>query len=128
MNLTNDNELREMITARMAEVFNSPNRANSNYSGKQKAFIKDAESRGVIISNSRLSKYLSGVKGGLTEDQILWTATRLGIFINIGYGKPVLKEGRLVYEVGAYNEAECLSRLNKIFPEVSPKVKKKKGG
>lgn len=130
MNLTNDGQLRKMIVDRMGEVFNSPNRtANLKFSGKQGAFIKDAASRGVIISNSRLSKYLNGLKGGITEDQILWVATRLGIFVNVGYGKPVLINGKLSYEVGDYNESECLARLARIFPEpikVEVNVKKKK--
>lgn len=129
MNLAHDNELREMLIKRMGEIFDSPNRtANLKYSGKQGALIKDAASRGIVISNSRLSKYLKGAKGGITEEQILWIATRLGIFINVGYGKPVLKDGRLSYEVGAYNESECLLRLSRIFPntEVKVEVKKKK--
>lgn len=104
MNLAHNEFLREKINERIKEVF-----------GKQSALIKDAEERGMILSKSRLSKYLTGQSGGIVEDQILWVATRLGIFVNIGFGEPVLKEGKLKYEISKYNEAECLRRLKKIF-------------
>lgn len=111
MNLANHEPLRELINARMEEVFGS---VGKEY-GKQKAFINDAAERGMKISTSRLSKYLKGNEGGITEDQIVWSATRLGIFINLNLGEPALKEGKLIYEVKKYDELKCLTRLRKIF-------------
>ena len=114
MNLTHDDRLRELISQRMGEVFGD-NKRNNPTNGKQKHLIKDAAERGMVLATPRLSKYLKGELGGITEDQLLWIATRLGIFINVGYGKPVLNEGRLSYEVTPYSEIECLNRLKIIF-------------
>lgn len=127
MNLTHDNKLRALIDKRMGEVFGR-NERNNPTNGKQKYLIQDASKRGMIITTSRLSKYLKGELGGLTEDQILWMATRLGVFINVGYGRPVLNNGMLEYELGDYNELEALGRLRRIFPsaKIVPEITKKK--
>ena len=104
MNLAKNDFLREWIVNRIKEVF-----VYNNH------LISDANERGMKISKSRLSKYLHGHIGGITEDQILWVATRLGIFVNIDFGKPILKGGKLSYKITKYDEAECLVRLKKIF-------------
>jgi len=127
MSLTHDNKLRALIDKRMGEVFGR-NERNNPTNGKQKYLIQDAAKRGMSITTPRLSRYLKGELAGLTEDQILWVATRLGVFINVGYGKPVLTDGMLRYEVSEYKEEECLSVLSRIFPsvEVVPEIPKKK--
>ena len=114
MTLSHDNELRAMIDKRMGEVFGK-NERNNPVNGKQKYLIKDANERGMKITSSRLSKYLKGESGGITEEQILWVATRLGVFINVGYGKPVIINGKLSYEITPYSEDECINRLKIIF-------------
>jgi len=122
MNLAHDNQLRQMINERIEKVFTY-----------QRRLIEDAAERKMIISKSRLSKYLKGNSGGITEEQILWVATRLGVFINVGYGKPVLNNGKLSYELTPYSELESIRRLKKIFPDnkqavKTKEVKKKKNG
>lgn len=102
--LSKNEELRSLIVQRIKEVFKY-----------QRHLIKDAEERGMHITASRLNKYVKGHEGGINEEQILWIATRLGIYINLGLGKPVLKEGKLQYEVTEFNETEALKRLAKIF-------------
>ena len=104
MNLAENDLLRGWIVKRIKEVFGSNN-----------SLIRDAEERGMLLTKSRLSKYLNAREGGLSEDQILWIATRLGIYINIGFGKAVFNKGKLKYEVTSYNELEALTRLKKIF-------------
>ncbi|CAK0771579.1 hypothetical protein CCP3SC1AL1_570006 [Gammaproteobacteria bacterium] len=104
MNLANDETLRTEIKSRITSVFKY-----------QRHLIKDAQDRGMAISSSRLSKYLNSSQGGVTEEQILWIATRLGVFVNVGYGKPVLKGGKLSYEITPYSEEEALHRLKLIF-------------
>lgn len=104
MNLSENSFLREKINERLKIVFHT-----------QAGLIKDAEERGMPLYKSRLSKYLGGQKGGLLEDQILWVATRLGIFVNVNFGKPVLKDGKLSYVIPDYDESLCLKEIKKIF-------------
>lgn len=104
MNLAENDFLRGWIVKRIKEVFGSNN-----------SLIRDAEERKMPLTKSRLSKYLNNREGGLSEDQILWIATRLGIYINIGFGKAVFNKGKLKYEITPYNELESLQRLKKIF-------------
>lgn len=102
--LSKNEELRSLIVKRLKEVFKY-----------QRHLIKDAEERGMHLTASRLNKYVKGHEGGINEEQILWIATRLGIYINLGLGKPVLKDGKLQYEVTEYDERESLKMLSKIF-------------
>lgn len=104
MMLSKNEDLRALIVSRLKEVFKY-----------QRHLIKDAEERGMHLTASRLNKYLKGHEGGINEEQILWIATRLGIYINLGLGKPILKDGKLQYEVTEFNEAEALAKLKKIF-------------
>ena len=114
MNLAHNKLLRELIDKRMGEVFGKPAR-NNPINGNRNAFVKDAAERGMPISTSRLAKYLHGTPGGLTEEQILWTATRLGIFIHINLGTPVFADGVLKYEILPYEESVAIKELNRIF-------------
>ncbi len=104
MKLAEDNHLREEIIKRMKEL---------DY--KQAFICKDAEERGMKIAPDRLSKYLKGKRAGLTEDQVLWLSTRLGIYVSIGYGKPYVEEGKVVYKVTKFDETEAIIMLSKIF-------------
>lgn len=104
MNLTKNHSLRTEILKRIKEL---------DYSYSE--IIIDANERGMPIKSERLSKYIKGKSGGLTEDQLLWLATRLGIYININFGKPVIKDKKIVYEISKFNEYESLKMIDKIF-------------
>lgn len=106
MNLVNDLQLKEEILKRIKEL-------DFSYS----EIVKDADERGMKIDPARLSKWVKGKKGGLTEEQLLWISTRLGIFITLGIGDPIVNaEGKLVFKVGKYDELKAIQRLNKLFP------------
>lgn len=105
MNLSQDKTLRDKIQKRVDEIFS-----------KNSALIADAEERGVRIDPTRLSKYFKGKSGGLTDDQVLWVATRVGIQIHINFGTPIItRDYKLKYEIEKYDELKCLQRLKKIF-------------
>lgn len=106
MNLAHNEFLRKEIKKRVEKVF-----------GKPASLIKDANERGMNIDAARISKYFRNKSGGLTEEQILWVATRLGIEIHINFGKPIVKENKVVFELKPYDELESIRRLNKIFPK-----------
>lgn len=80
--------------------------------------LKDIEERGYPIAQSRWSKYKSNSKGQITDDQLLFIATRLGIYVHINFGTPVLEEGKIKFEIKRFNEIEALLRLKKIFPNI----------
>jgi hypothetical protein len=111
MNLINDSELKSHIVNRLKEL---------DY--KQAFICKDAEERGMKIDPSRLSKYIKGKKSGLTEEQLLWIATRLGIYVNVGFGKLHIENGKPSYKLTPYSELEAIKMLNKIFSEKRQKV------
>jgi len=109
VNLTKNPRLREKILERLKEL---------DYT--QSFLIKDASERNMDIKPERLSRYLKNKSGGLTEDQLLWVATRLGIFLNINFGNLVVEEGVAKFVIPPYNELEILKKLKLIFP---PKIK-----
>jgi hypothetical protein len=109
VNLTKNTFLRTEILKRIKEL-------DYSYSD----LIKDAAERGMDIKPERLSKYVKAKSGGITEEQLLWIATRLGIFINLNFGKPVFEGGKLLYKITPYSEIECLRKLQQVFP---PKTK-----
>jgi len=104
MNLSQNKFLRDTIKERVDKIFI-----------KQSKLIEDCIERGMVIDPTRLSKYFKGKSGGLTDDQILWVATRVGIQVHINFGTPVIDGNKLKYEIKAYNELEALRRLKKIF-------------
>ena len=104
MNLVNNDKLRIEVVTRM-----------ENLAFTAAFLCADAAERGMAIKPDRFSKYVKGKKGGLTDEQLLWVATRLGIYININLGKPVLSDGRLKWNITPYQEQECLNRLKLIF-------------
>jgi len=106
MKLTENTVLKEHIMARIVE-----------FGWKDQNLIADAESRGFIIDRYRWSKYKNGKKGSITDDTLLWVATRLGIDISVRLGKPVIKDGKTTWEVPPYDENKALERLNILFPK-----------
>ena len=40
---------------------------------------------------------------------------RLGIKYNVNFGSPVVRNGKLIYEVDKYNELSALTRINILF-------------
>jgi len=66
-----------------------------------------------------ISRYLKhgDTRGSLREDQIVWLATRYGVFINITIGSPEIdKEGKIKFTIKDYNEEESIRRLKLLFP------------
>ena len=110
MNLTKNNSLRTEILKRIEEL---------DY--KYSFLVEDASERNMTIKPERISKYIKGKSGGITEEQLIWLATRLGIYINLNFGKPVFDKGKITYQITPYNEAEALTKLNQLFP---PKTNK----
>lgn len=104
MNLSQNERLRDKIKERVDQIFT-----------KQSKLIEDASERGMTIDATRLSKYFKGKSGGLTDDQVLWVATRVGIQIHINFGTPIISGDKLRYEIEKYDELKALNRLKKIF-------------
>jgi len=104
MNLANDEELRAAIIGRIKQL---------GY--KQSFLINDAEERKFKIDPPRLSKYLKGKKSGMTEEQVLWLAIRLNIDVVVGIGRPIVKDGKLIFKIAPYNELEAIRNVNKVF-------------
>lgn len=79
--------------------------------------IKEAESHGVKIEFSSLSKYLKhgNVKGGLSEELIIWLATFLGIDIVLIVGTPKIVDGKLKINLPDYDEEKAKAKLKVIF-------------
>lgn len=85
----------------------------------QHDIIVDAQIRGYKLPVDMLNRYLKhgDVRGSLREDQIIWLATRYGIYINMGIGKPIISDtNQIAYEVSKYNEEEALRALSIIYP------------
>jgi len=104
MNLTKNNTLRQAIIDRIKEL-------NMSYA----ELLKDAAERGMKIAPARISKYVKNKYGGMTEEQVLWVATRLGIYINLNLGKLTVDGGVPKFKITPYNEQEALKTLNRIF-------------
>lgn len=117
MNLTNNNRLRTEILKRIKEL---------DYTYTE--IVNDANERNMPIKNERLSKYIKGKPGGLTEEQLIWLATRLGIYIHLNFGDAVIVDGKVTYKIGKFNELRSLQMVNHIFPpkEIVKPTKRKK--
>ena len=88
MNLTKNTILREAIIGRLKEL-------GMSYS----ELLKDAAERGMKIAPARMSKYVKNKYGGMTEEQLLWVATRLGIYINLNLGKITMEGGKPTFKI-----------------------------
>ncbi len=104
MNLVNHLKLREEVLERMNKL---------DFTAS--FLCTDAAERGMVIKPDRFSKYVKGKKGGLTDEQLLWVATRLGIYVNIHLGKPKIVKDKIEWIISPYQEQECLNRLKIIF-------------
>jgi len=104
MNLSENPLLKKLILDRMTEL-----------DMKAGDLVKDASERKYEINPSRFSKWKAGKPGGLNDNNLIWIAERLGIQYNINFGAPKVINGKLVYEVGRYNELAALKRLNILF-------------
>jgi hypothetical protein len=91
---------------------------NGGYKGT--LVIQDATERGFKITSEQLSRYFSGKpqKNTLSESQLIWLCLRYGLTIRLVVGDPIIKDGKLSYDIGDFNEAEALKLLNKIYGKV----------
>ena len=104
MNLSDNPKLKELIFNRLEEL-----------DWRAADLLRDAEERSYPINRSLFSKWKNGKKPALGDDNLIWIMERLGIKYNINFGSPVIKEGKLSYEVGKFNELESLKRINILF-------------
>lgn len=85
----------------------------------QQNVINDAAMRGYKLPVDMISRYLKhgDTRGSLREEQIVWLATRYGVFINLTIGTPEIdKEGKIRFTIKDYNEEESIRRLKLLFP------------
>jgi hypothetical protein len=85
----------------------------------QQDVINDAAMRGYKLPVDMISRYVrhGDMRGSLREDQIIWLATRYGVYINLTIGSPEIDEnGRIKFAVKEYNEEESLKKLKLLFP------------
>ena len=85
----------------------------------QQDVINDAALRGYKLPVDMISRYLKhgDMKGSLREDQIIWLATRYGVFINLTIGSPEIDEnGKIKFAVKEFNEEQSLKKLKLLFP------------
>jgi len=104
MNLADNDLLRETILGRLKEL-----------DWKDAHLLRDAEERGYPINRSRYSRWKNARKGSLNDDNLIWIMERLGIKYSVNFGSPVIREGKLVYDIGRYNEIEAIKRINLLF-------------
>ena len=111
MNLVKHPQLREKILERLKEL-----------EFTQSFIVNDASERGMKIASDRLSRYLNNKEGGMiTEDQLIWLATRLGIDVSVNLGILVYEKDKAMWVIPAYSELAALTNLKRKFP---PKIKK----
>jgi hypothetical protein len=118
MNLNQNPTLRNLLEQRWKELSLKPHHV-----------IDDANERepSLKFERSRFSKWEHGSKGSLTDAQVVWLATRYGIYININFGQPSLNEkGGLQWTIPPYDELSCLQALKRIFSKVAVAKKAKK--
>jgi hypothetical protein len=86
----------------------------------QQQIILDASQRGYKLPMDMLSRYINhgDMRGSLREEQIVWLATRYGIYLSLKVGKMIIDEdNRPEYKVTPYDEEEAVSALKKLFPD-----------
>lgn len=104
MKLADNPLVRELIMQRLHEL-----------DWKASDLLKDAYERGREISKERYSKWKGKKPGGLNDNDLIWIMERLGIQYNVNFGKPVIRAGKLVYDIGKYDELQALKRVNLLF-------------
>lgn len=113
MSIVKDSDrLKEELLKRLKELYPT----NVGYGFKNSAVVKDALERGVKIEAGQLSRYFGkGKKNILSEDQIIWLSFRYGINIQLAIGVPIVKDGKVYYEVSKFNEARALQTLKLLY-------------
>lgn len=114
MGLIKDSDrLRTYIHERLKEIYPS----NRGHGFVNTAVVRDAEERKFKITPETLSRYISGdkKKSTLSENQIVWLAFRYGIPIQLSIGVPVIKDGKIIFEIPKYNESKSLELIRRIF-------------
>lgn len=104
MNLSDNDYLREMILKRLTEL-----------DWKDAQLLRDAEERKHPINRSRFSRWKNKRKGSLNDDDLIWIMERLGIKYNVNFGSPVIKGGKLSYEIDKFDELQAIKRINILF-------------
>lgn len=106
-------EINSALLKRLKELYPS----NIGFGFKNAVVVKDAAERGVKIDAGQLSRYFSPKrqKNTLSEEQIIWLCFRYGIFIRVTVGEPVVREGKLYYEVPRFDEARALNNLKLLY-------------
>lgn len=113
MSIVKDSDrLKEELLKRLKELYPT----NVGYGFKNSAVVKDASERGVKIEAGQLSRYFGkGKKNVLSEEQLIWLSFRFGINIQLAIGVPAIKDGKVHFEVPAFNEAKSLQILKLIY-------------
>lgn len=108
-----DKTIKEALLKRLKELYPS----NIGFGFKNSMVVKDASERGVKLSAEQISRYFSPKqqKNTLSEEQIIWLCFRYGITIRVTVGEPVVREGRLFYEVPRFDEAKALQTLKQLY-------------
>jgi hypothetical protein len=104
MRLVENSALRAIILSRMDDLRIKPSK-----------LLKDAGERGMKITPSTFSKWKKGLKGGLTDTQVLFIACMLYIPISINFGLPEYSAGKIKYVVPKFDQLEALKLITKIF-------------
>jgi transcriptional regulator with XRE-family HTH domain len=81
--------------------------------------VKDARSRGVLLENAALARFLKGRKENVpSEEKIIWLCIRYGIKIQLIIGDTVREsDGTTVFKLLPYNEEGAMNVLAKMFPD-----------
>lgn len=106
MKLTDNEFLRNAILDRLAEI-----------GWRDSDLIKDAEERGRKIEPSSWTKYKKNKAGQIKDDTLVWVATRLGIDINLRFGKPVFDGKSINWKISPFDELKALQKLNEMYPK-----------
>lgn len=114
MSVIKDNkEIKEALLNRLKHLYPS----NIGFGFKNSMVVKDAQERGVKIAAESISRYFSPKqqKNTLSEEQLIWLCFRYGITIRVNVGEPVVRDGKLYFEVPRFDEAKALHNLKLIY-------------
>lgn len=106
MKLVDNPKLKEHILKRLYEI-----------DWKDIDLIKDAEERGIKIEANRWTKYKKGKSGAITDETLVWIATRLGIDINLRFGKPIFDGEKITWTISKYDELQCILKIQQLYPK-----------
>lgn len=113
MSIIKDSDtLKQALLTRLKDLYPT----NLGYGFKNSAVVKDALERGVKIEAGQLSRYFGkSKKNVLSEDQLIWLCFRFGIPIQLSIGVPLIKEGKIVFEIPRFDEAKALKMLKLLY-------------